>query len=533
MENLPASRSEKNSRYLTAVLILLVGTVAIYFRFFDLRHYPGWYSDEGNHIDLAENWMQGEWRNYGVLGAPYSQRPPLYMYTVATAMSIFGTDITVSRGVCAVASLFTIALTALIAWKALGRKEGILTFCMGAVAPWIVVFGRLGLTYNLMGFFFLFSLLALWYYLKTASAYWLAGSAVSAALAFATDYLGIFCGITIGVAILVCHPRSIIRFVAIYLLVLVICFIPVVLVNSKIFFLDTWNTIFWRGVVQSTSSSLISILINYSELLRRESWILIGLCGLFLIKDDPLRNILLTAVGLSLLVVTRAYTPVGVGLHYLMHLFPIFALGLAVFMLRAYETLKVLFNGQLSTLTLRISTSRNSAEICSANSRISKASSFVSALLAAMIVFTPLAWMFLSSFAMVTYKTDYIFTGNDDLRLVEVNSANQVREFLSTHTTPDDLVIGSPVLIWGLPTMNRADFLAALAYNGYKPNNYIDVDKMRYRNELTMERATFIVLDPLAEEFAPLVLPGMNLWLEKIHTWPVVFEAGNIRVYQR
>ena len=120
----------------------------------------------------------------------------------------------------------------------------------------------------------------------------------------------------------------------------ILAILPVLLVNAPVFFTDMRNLFIWGGGVQSTSVPLISILINYTELLRRESWILLGLCGLFLIKDDVLRNLLLTAVGLTLLMVTRAYTPVGVGLHYLMHLFSIFALGLAVFMLRAFELIK-------------------------------------------------------------------------------------------------------------------------------------------------------------------------------------------------
>ncbi len=533
MEKRSASRSEIFTRSLSVVFILLAFAASAYFRYYDLRQYPGWYSDEGNHIDLAENWMQGDWRNYGVLGAPYSQRPPMFMYTIATAMSFFGKDITVTRGVSAAANLITIMLAAWIAFKALGLKEGILTFWLGAVAPWIVVFGRIGLTYNLMGLFFLFSCIALWYYLKTYSNSWLFAAAISAALAFATDYLGVLSGLTVFLALLICNRRVLLRFLFISLSVLVVCFLPVLLVNSEVFFSDMRSLFLWGGGIQTTSNSLVSILINYSELLRRESWILLGLCGLFLIKDGLLRNILLMAVGSTLIMVTRAYTPVGVGLHYLMHLFPIFAFGLAVFMLRAFDISRDFFRNQLRSLLNLILIPEKPGYSQKTTSRIQKVSNYASLFLAAMIVFAPLIWMFLSSFAMVTYKTDYIFTGNDDLRLVDVNSADQVREFLSSHADMDDLVVGSPTLIWGLPTMHRADFLAALAYNGYRPNNYIVVDRERYAYDLELANAEYVVVDPLAEEFAPLVLPGMERWLDEIHTWPVVFEAGDIRVYQR
>ncbi|GAP21838.1 ArnT family glycosyltransferase [Leptolinea tardivitalis] len=510
-----AGSQKKAERLIFTVIILFTIVTAIYFRFNNLHQSPAWYSDEGNHIDLAENWMQGKWQNYGILGAPYSQRPPLYMYTVAAAMRLFGVDIQVSRGVSACGNLICCLLAGWIAWKRQGRREGILTLWVAAAAPWIVTFGRLGLTYNLMAPFFLFSLMAIHEYCLKPSPGWLAASAIEAALAFSTDYLGILCGVTAGLVLLVKRPRSLFGFGTIFLAVLVVVFLPVLCVNAGVFFTDMRNLFVWGGGVQSSSSSLISILVNYVELLRRESWILIGLCGLFLLKDGSLRNILLTAVGLTLLMVTRAYTPVGVGLHYLMHLFPIFALGLAVFMLHAYEFIKRLMQKELTSLF----------------SRLPRVVSPAATLLSAAIVFTPLVWMVLSSFAITTYNSNYIFTGNDDLRLLEVKPAENVRAFISAHVSPGDLVLGSPAILWGLPTMNRADFLAALAYIGQKPQNYITVDRQRYTNDISLEKAKFVILDPLAEEFAPLVLPGMDGFLLEIHKMPAVFTSGNITVY--
>jgi hypothetical protein len=515
MGNHPASSNLKPDRLLYAILIIVGLAAAVHFRFVNLRQSPGWYSDEGNHIDLAENWMQGKWQNYGLIGAPYIQRLPIYMYTLSFAMRVFGVDILVSRGVCAVANLVCVMLICWIAWQKLGRKKAVLAVWVMAVAPWIVTFGRLGLTYNLMAPFFIFSLIAIYFYCHNPSPGWLVAAAVSAALAFATDYLGFICGITISLVLLVKRPQVIGWFALLFLATLILVLLPVLLVDAHILLTDMGNLVFWRGGVQSTPFSLISILINYSELLRRESWILIGICGLFLIKDNLLRNILLSAVGLTLLVVTRAYVPVGVGLHYLMHLFPLFALGLAVFLLHAYEFLKNLIASQLATVL----------------TRIPKLPVPLSIIFAALVVFSPLVWMFLGSFAMTTYNTNFLFTANDDLYLVDAKSAEEVRAYVAAHVTADDLVLGSPVLIWGLPTMGRADFLAALAYSGQKPQNLINVDKARFTTNLSLRKAKFVILDPLAEEFALKVLPGMDVWLEEIRQRPVVFESGQIKVY--
>jgi hypothetical protein len=360
-------------------------------------------------------------------------------------------------------------------------------------------------------------LIAVIYYRSNSRKGWLIAAAISSALAFTTDYLGILCGVTIGMILLFKKPRALGIFIPVFLITLVTVFIPVLLVNAPVFFTDMAHLFLWGGQIQSSVSPLLSIVINYSELLRRESWILLGLCGLFLIKDTSTRNTLLIAVGLTLVMVTRAYTPVGGGLHYLMHLFPIFALGLAVFIGNAYDWVQGLLVTDLSRLL----------------SRFPRAVSLTANLTAILVVFTPIIWMALASFSMTVYSVDYLFTGNDDLMLAKPEDAEKARTFINARVEPGDLVLGSPTLIWGLKTMNRADFLGALAYTGQKPNNYIDVEPSRYTQDISLDTARFVILDPLAEKFAPKVLPGMQAWLDEIHTWSVVFESGDIRVYNR
>ncbi len=500
-----------------AALIMMGLIAAAYFRFYNLRQSPGWYSDEGNPIDLAENWIQGRWQNYGVDGAPFSQRPPLFMYTISAAMRILGVDIVVSRGVSAAANLACLMLASWFVWKVVGKKEAVLTLWIAGVAPWVIMFGRFGLTYNLMAPFFLFSLISAYYYTKRQSRGWLIISAVSASLAFSTDYLGIICGITVGLLILVKRPEDLALFIPVFLGSFFITLVPVLLNNSNSLITDTLSIINQRGSVQSTSFSLISILINYSELLRRESWILVGICGLFLIPDSLFRNLVLTATGLTLLLVTRAYTPVGTGLHYLMHLFPVFAIGLAIFILNAYR-----FVTRVLLTSIKFQAGY-----------LQKAGIIFSTLISAFVTFSPIIWMFLSSISMVTYNANYLFTGNDDLSLVNALDASKVQEYIAAHSGADDLIIGSPALLWDFPSMNRADFLTALAYNGYQSKNYPPVEKTRFQNAISINNARFVILDPLAEEFAPKVLPGMQSWLDEIHSWPVVFEVGEIRVYEQ
>ena len=51
---------------------------------------------------------------------------------------------------------------------------------------------------------------------------------------------------------------------------------------------------------------------------------------------------------------------------------------------------------------------------------------------------------------MTIYGSDYLFTGNDNLDLVNVSQANQVRAYLSENVTDEDIVFGSPALNMGV-----------------------------------------------------------------------------------
>lgn len=133
---------------------------------------------------------------------------------------------------------------------------------------------------------------------------------------------------------------------------------------------------------------------------------------------------------------------------------------------------------------------------------------------------------------MTIYGSDYLFTGNDNLDLVNVSQANQVRAYLSENVSDEDVVFGSPALIWGLQTMKRSDFLTALVYNDKTRLNFINIDKTRFRNELSLDNTRFVILDPLAEKFAPLVLEGMDQWLLQFHQWPIVFSTEDISVFE-
>ena len=84
---------------LPVALLVLVLSLAVFLRFSNLRTNPGWYSDEGAFINVAENLSQGKWQYFALQGSPLLVgRPPLFFVVLAGAFKLFGVDILVLRG---------------------------------------------------------------------------------------------------------------------------------------------------------------------------------------------------------------------------------------------------------------------------------------------------------------------------------------------------------------------------------------------------------------------------------------------------
>jgi len=208
-----------------------------------------------------------------------------------------------------------------------------------------------------------------------------------------------------------------------------------------------------------------------------------------------------------------------------MPLFPLLAIGLAAFIQRSFFKVMESFFTLTNSLTANLNTDR-----------MKSWSRLALILMTCAVVLTPMMWMLFVDTAMFTFNTPYLFTGRDDLYLVNASDAEEARAYLKYHLTGDDLVLGSPALIWGLPGKN-ADFMTALheplTSSGNKSAfTSLSPDRIIYKSEYP--QAAYIIFDKLALEFAPLVLPGMDHLIEDVQTnWQPVFRAGEIVIYQK
>jgi hypothetical protein len=98
---------------------------------------------------------------------------------------------------------------------------------------------------------------------------------------------------------------------------------------------------------------------------------------------------------------------------------------------------------------------------------------------------------------------------------------------------PDDVVIASPALGWLLDGQ-VADFqMAVLADGRATPHLPADLPPDRLAFNPHFQQARIVISDNLWHNWAKFNVPGVSAMLNDVETWPLLFESGDIRVYER
>jgi hypothetical protein len=152
-------------------------------------------------------------------------------------------------------------------------------------------------------------------------------------------------------------------------------------------------------------------------------------------------------------------------------------------------------------------------------------------LLGVVLFASPWVWMLLADAAIVLYDTPFLFTGNDELNLTSAADADRVADYLRQQVGPQDLVVASPQIVWALPGQ-QADYMVLAVYDGKVTTPLSMALRGLFLRPSGLRDVDYAILDPLARDFAPLVVPGMDQYLAEIETWPLVFQSGTLAVYR-
>ena len=119
-----------------AAALLLILSLAAYLRLANRADNPGWYSDEGTHIDIAMNLMEGRAQSLAITQSMLLvARPPLFHLLLAGLFRLWGAGIETLRAFTGGLGVASVALLYWVMRKAQGAGPALLSAVMLAIYP--------------------------------------------------------------------------------------------------------------------------------------------------------------------------------------------------------------------------------------------------------------------------------------------------------------------------------------------------------------------------------------------------------------
>jgi len=509
----------KRTRPIEILLLILTLALAVFLRFYNLRANPGWYSDEGAFVNVAANLLHGRWQYFALQGSPLLVgRPPLFFIVLAGAFRLFGTDILVLRALTSLYGVVTIGLLYYVARDIWDSTTALVAAAFLASYPGSVAYSRVGFTYNQLAPLFLLTFYAVCKYGDTRRVVWGLVGSIAAGLALATDYLGLVAALLVGLAFLVYDRRTLLVALAPLVLVPLVAVAPIALSAPASFLQDLVFT--FARVGPSSLMQLVNVVLLYSELLRREAWVMVGLLGLFLLPGRRGRSLALLITCTTLLLFVRVFIPLG---HHLIPILPFVALGVASLVKRGVPFALQLVNESLGYLRLPARWRTGPLNQLSLGVRAIAVSLF-----GIIFLISPFLGMLVTSFAEASYGGVYTYQEQGFSASSDVLA---VADYLGAHSSPGDVLLASPQVAWALPGQ-AADFQQALACMGRWAYGLPPLGRERFAFDCSPANARYIVLDDFWRGWGVQMMPELGETIAQVEKWPLVLAVGEFQVYR-
>ena len=319
-----------HSEILILLAILIVSAI---FRIYKLRIAPDWFMDEGEFLRLVGYISKGSFDFLGIRNSILLiGRPPLFLWILASVIKIFGTDIIVLRGLAVICSLLTIGICYILTRLALGRSAAFYAAFLLAILPEFIFYNRIGFSYNWTSLWMLIFVFALWKYLTLENQKWLFVAGLAAGISMASDYVGIICVLVLFLILVFTHPRQ--------LWIMVIVGIPWIISMLPIFALssvDAWHDLFYTykqgsGFAGNLIVQLFVMIAKYSDSIRSQPLIVVGIIGIFTSENKKLRTILLLMLAGIFIILLPSRVLMG---HYLLPVWPLLMIGVGSFLAKS------------------------------------------------------------------------------------------------------------------------------------------------------------------------------------------------------
>ncbi len=501
---------------LEALALLLILALAAYLRLANLADNPGWYTDEGTHLAIAQELLAGRVQYLALTQSTLLvARLPLFDLLVAGLLRLGGDAMGTLRAFTGTLGVISVGLLYGVLRRAT-RDPGLalLTALVLAIYPQAILYSRFGFSYNLLTPLVLLAFLGSLEYLKATWRGWLALAALAIGLGATSDLLmGAFLA-PLALVVSVRRARDLSWVLPLAASPFGV-YAALMLAGAPRAFLFDLRFNLFRLNALPLPQQLLALADNYTTLITGDAWILVGLIGLFLLRPARLRRLSLLFFLLPLTLLGRAVALYSLSAYYLIPLLPLTALGVAALIRYGAPHIWGTVAGALAGLSSQWGYDKHGGLAATG-----------AALTCALLLAAPLVMSVKSTFEQVGDR----FLTDVDAFLLNPADARAVADFVNQQARSDDLVIASPGLAW-LLRAHAADFQMAVAAEGRAtPHLPADIPADRFAFDPRYTQARFVVVDNLWRNWAALHIPPVADVLRDVETWPLVFRAGEIEV---
>lgn len=514
------SSHPRTANFITPILLLAILTLATYLRMTNLANNPGWYTDEGTHLDIARHLLEGHVRYLAVNQSTLLfAKLPAFDLLLAGLMRILGVKITTLRlltgclGVMSTASLYGMTRSIV------GKSRPALPLLVGLIAaimPRAVLYSRFGFSYNLLAPMIPMIVLGLFRYLESRDRRWLAVSALLIGLGSLSDLLMLVFLVPMMLVVSSRSWRDLLGSTACALLPFFLLNIFMLVTIPQAWLFDLRYTLF-RLNGMTWIEQLGTLAQNIALLVLQDTWIALGLVGLLILRPVRLRNLSLLLFLLPLVIIGRTVPLTQLSAYYLIPLLPFLALGIGALLDVGIPTAAESFRAGTDSII--------SAWQVPRHDQIAYIAGWVMAVLLVSIPigFTIVSELESSQTLVLTEIDPFLINGID---------AQQVANYINANARPEDVVIASPAVAW-LLDVHAADFqMAAAAEGAATPHLPGNIPPNRFVFDPRFDTAHYVVVDNLWRNWAGVNIPQVYAMLLDLQSWDRVFSAGPIEVYE-
>ncbi len=511
-----------------AIALAAILSLAGALRFANLGETPGWYSDEGTVLNIAQNLLSGQVRSYALQDSTLLiARMPLYPLLASLCFRIFGVSIETLRGMSAALGLLSVGLLYLILRRKLGRPGAplaLLAALMLGIYPSAILYSRLGISYNLLAPLVILSLGGLYSYIEGGDRKGMLLAAAAVGLGAVCDIMMWSLLVPVLVVVSLQRPRDLPPALALALLPSAAYTALMLVSNADAFLFDLRFTLGRLGAVPVWAQPGLLIL-NFAGLVTADAWILVGLLGLFILEPRRWRLLALTLLLLPLIAIGRSTGLAGLRLYYVSPLFPLLALGMGSFVLKgatvSHRVFREAIESAFNRWGWRGSTPR-SRWLRGRSLHLGIALGIFLVLLGPILVV---------AFQQLQGMTTELDTPIDWV-LVDPAGARQIGDDLNERLEREDVVIASPAFGWYLDG-RVAGFQQALAAEALPSIDYPqDVPLDRFAFDARLGAADYAVVDRIWTNWAAVHMPEVASMIQELKSWKQVANSGEFTVYE-